>query len=165
LADIDNGSGDESFVNQFILASKAPPERSTVDDISVEKSNGKSDGAAEKTKRTLLSRDELLFTVRDFIVAGTDTSLHTQRWLMGELANHPHVQASLHEEIDRVVGRDRQPSLDDEASMPYTQAVILEIMRRRTLVPRALLHRTLCNTSIGDLFIPANTMVNISSSI
>jgi cytochrome P450 len=148
MSEITNGSTVDSFVRHYMLASAAEPVTSSVS----EKSEG--------TNEMILSQDELVFTVRDLVTAGTDTSVQTLRWTLVELVNHRQVQSRLQKEIDDVIGSDRLPSLDDEASMPYTQAVILEVMRRRTLVPRALLHRTRCDTDVGQLFVPADSVVN-----
>ena len=40
------------------------------------------------------------------------------------MINFPSVQGRVQQEVDRVVGRDRTPSLADARSMPYTEAVI-----------------------------------------
>jgi len=104
-------------------------------------------------------REELLYILRDLFIGGTDTSVITIRWFLMMMANHPEVQIRMQAEIDNVVGRGRLPSLDDERLMPYSQAVILETMRRYTLAPLAVFHSTTCDTAIKDVFVPANTMV------
>lgn len=42
---------------------------------------------------------------------------------------HPEAQQKAQEEIDRVVGRDRLPDLNDRDSIPYLQCVINETSR------------------------------------
>lgn len=42
---------------------------------------------------------------------------------------HPKAQQRAQQEIDRVVGRDRLPDLDDRDSLPYVQCVINEVLR------------------------------------
>lgn len=130
------GKSEDSFIRQFVAAQLGD--------------DGKE-----------LDREELIFAVRELFVAGTDTVSNTLLWAVVLLANHPNVQTRLQHEVDSVVGADRLPALTDESSMPYTQAVILETMRRHTMVPRSLFRATLCDTRIaGDLFIPAKTMVS-----
>ncbi|CAL8123390.1 unnamed protein product [Orchesella dallaii] len=53
--------------------------------------------------------------------AGLVTSSHTLNWLTLYLTHNQHVQTKLHEEIDRVVGQNRDPSLLDKPKMPYIQ--------------------------------------------
>lgn len=42
---------------------------------------------------------------------------------------HPDVQRKAQQEIDRVIGRDRLPDLNDRDSLPYVQCVVDEVMR------------------------------------
>ena len=41
----------------------------------------------------------------------------------------PEVQQKAHEELDRVIGRDRLPNVEDEDSLPYTSSVVKELLR------------------------------------
>jgi cytochrome P450 len=107
-------------------------------------------------------RRDMIVTLHDFLAAGDDTSATTLLWAFVLLANHPDVQSGLQAEVDDVIGSDRQPLLDDESKMPYTQAVILETMRRYTIVPLSLFRMTTCDTVLGDHFIPANTVVRFN---
>lgn len=45
----------------------------------------------------------------------------------------PDVQKKAHEELDRVVGRDRLPEFADESSMPYLSAVCKEVSKKINL--------------------------------
>lgn len=49
----------------------------------------------------------------DFFVAGGETTATTLRWAVLLLSYHPEVQIKMQEEIDRVIGRERLPTLDD----------------------------------------------------
>lgn len=104
-------------------------------------------------------RDQLLFTLRDLYLAGTETSATTLQWALIFLANNPDIQQRLHTEIDSVVPRERLPSLDDRRRLPFTEAVILELLRIKTVVPFALPHETLDDTHLNGYFIPKGTMV------
>lgn len=51
---------------------------------------------------------------------------------------HPEVQQRAHEEMDRVVGEHRMPTLEDLEHMPYIRAMILEVSSiRRSLTNRS----------------------------
>jgi hypothetical protein len=43
------------------------------------------------------------------------------------LVAYPDAQKKAHEEIDRVVGEHRMPTLEDLEYMPYIRAMILEV--------------------------------------
>ena len=43
------------------------------------------------------------------------------------MVSHPQIVQRAHEELDRVVGRDRLPNVDDEYKLPYIRAIIKEV--------------------------------------
>lgn len=51
------------------------------------------------------------------------------------MALNPDIQAKAQEEIDRVVGNDRLPTIADKASLPYVEAVFKEALRWHPVVP------------------------------
>lgn len=48
---------------------------------------------------------------------------------------HPEIQAKAQDEIDRVLGGHRLPDFDDRPNLPYIEAVFLETLRWRPVVP------------------------------
>ena len=48
---------------------------------------------------------------------------------------HPDAQRKAQMEIDSVVGVDRLPDFDDEASLPYVSALVKEVMRWHPVTP------------------------------
>jgi cytochrome P450 len=42
---------------------------------------------------------------------------------------HPEVHKKAQEEIDRVIGLDRLPDLDDKQALPYLECVLKEVYR------------------------------------
>jgi cytochrome P450 len=102
---------------------------------------------------------ELSYIIRDLVVAGTETSVTTIRWSLVTFANHPQIQSQIQKEIDSVVPRSRLPSLDDRPNLPYLEATILELMRRRTVAPLSIPRETSCDTEVSGYFIPAKSMV------
>jgi cytochrome P450 len=106
-------------------------------------------------------RQDLLILIRDILVAGDGATASALLWAFVSFANNPDVQSRLQSEIDDVIGRDRQPLLDDEFKMPYTQAVILDTLRLHTVAPLSIFRATTCDTVLGDYFIPAQTTVRL----
>jgi len=57
-------------------------------------------------------------------------------------------------EIDRVIGHNRQPSMADRPNLPYTEAVIHEIMRMGNIIPLNGLRMAAKDTTLANYFIP-----------
>lgn len=111
---------------------------------------------------TELTKDYTEATVADLIGAGMDTVSTALHWIVLLLAKHPDIQTKLHELIDRVVGRDRLPSVEDRVHMPYLDAFIYETMRFTSFVPVTIPHLTTSEVTVGDLTIPKDTVIFIN---
>ena len=48
---------------------------------------------------------------------------------------HPEVQRKAQAEIDRVIGSDRLPTLADQPSLPYIEALTKEVFRWNPVTP------------------------------
>jgi len=60
------------------------------------------------------------------IDTGMDTTASLLQMITLMLVAHPEVQRKGQEELDRVLGSDRAPVLDDIHDLPYVQAIIKE---------------------------------------
>lgn len=45
------------------------------------------------------------------------------------MTRHPEIMKRAQEEIDRTLGRDRMPTLDDRDSLPYIDCILKECLR------------------------------------
>ncbi|KAH7700191.1 Protein CYP-14A2 [Aphelenchoides avenae] len=81
-----------------------------------------------------LTEDQLISLASDFWIAGMETTSTTLRWAIMYMLKWPEVQKKAQVEIDRVVGRDRSPSMADKPSMPYMTAVVTEVQRLASIV-------------------------------
>ena len=98
------------------------------------------------------------------IFRGTDTVAVLIEWALARLVLHQDVQARVHEELDRVVGRSRAVNESDSASLVYLQAVLKEVLRVHP--PGPLLSWARLATSdvcVDGKLVPAGTtaMVNM----
>ncbi|XP_058269287.1 cytochrome P450 2M1-like isoform X2 [Hemibagrus wyckioides] len=103
--------------------------------------------------------NNLLCTTWAMFSAGTETTSSTIRQSLLLMMKHPDIQARVQKEIDKMVGQDRCPSIDDRQNMPYTDAVIHEVQRSMDLAPTAVPHKMLYDTEYRNYLIPKGTMV------
>ncbi|GLH03092.1 Cytochrome P450 306a1, partial [Gryllus bimaculatus] len=111
------------------------------------------------TKELSFSEKQLQLVAGDLLVAAPTTTSSTLTFAVRALLYHPEVQRRSQEELDRVVGRDRLPTLDDRFNLPYTEAIIRETLRYNTLLPLALPHLAAEDATLGGYDIPKNTIV------
>lgn len=68
------------------------------------------------------------------------------RMLILLMCHYQDVQSRVQSEIDDVIGNSALPSCNHKQQMPYTQAVILEMMRYVSQTPLAIPHK--CNKDV-----------------
>ncbi|CAN6205254.1 unnamed protein product [Urochloa humidicola] len=111
-----------------------------------------------------LSDSDMIAVLWEMVFRGTDTVAVLIEWVLARLVLHPDVQARVHGELDRVVGRGRDVAEPDAASLVYLHAVIKEVLRLHP--PGPLLSWARLATSdvhVDGHLIPAGTtaMVNM----
>ncbi|TEB33718.1 cytochrome P450 [Coprinellus micaceus] len=78
---------------------------------------------------------------------------------------NPDVLKKAQEEMDRVIGTHRLPTMEDRESLPYFDCVLKEVLRWNPLVPLGMPHRLMEDDCYRDFFIPKGStiLVNIYS--
>lgn len=97
--------------------------------------------------------------VRGFFAAGSDTVKTTLEFVFLTLAAYPDVQQRVYAEIQSVIGQ-RTPTYADRVRMPFTQAVLSEVQRWKTVVPLNLPRWTLEDMTVQGVFIPKVNAAN-----
>ncbi|KAG8335910.1 hypothetical protein J6590_057236 [Homalodisca vitripennis] len=105
------------------------------------------------------SDEQMVMTIWDTLFAAVITQATTMCFIVEVLLEYPEIQAKAQQEVDDMVGRSRLPTLDDRKNLPYLEALMREVMRRKTLTPVVLPHRCTEDTYFYGYFIPKNTMV------
>ncbi|NXH20004.1 CP2DH protein, partial [Bucco capensis] len=103
--------------------------------------------------------NNLRVVTADLFSAGSETTSTTLRWGVLYMLLHPDIQRKVQAEIDRVIGRDRPPTMMDQGNMPYTNAVIHEVQRCGDIVPAGVPHMTYRDTELQGFFIPKGTTI------
>ncbi|KAF9029141.1 cytochrome P450 [Hymenopellis radicata] len=115
-------------------------------------------------KQNISYEDELNLkhTSSSMFGAGVDTSAVTFYAFYLAMCNYPDIQRKAKDEIDSVVGRDRLPSFQDRAHMPYVEALCKELTRYHVAVPSGMPHCTSQDDVHNGMFIPAGAIVMAS---
>ncbi|KAG1855052.1 cytochrome P450 [Suillus tomentosus] len=92
------------------------------------------------------------------IVGSYETSASLLMAFALAMVSYPDVQKRAQAEIDSVVGRDRLPTFEDRASLPYIESVLRETLRWQPVAPFAL-HATSSNDIYDGYFIPKGATV------
>ncbi|OWR43710.1 putative cytochrome P-450 [Danaus plexippus plexippus] len=95
----------------------------------------------------------------DMFMAGTETTTKSMSFCFSYLVREQKVQKKAQEEIDRVIGRNKTPALNDRPNMPYNEAIMLESIRHFMGRTFGVPHRALQNTTLAGYNIPKDTMV------
>ncbi|NWS40197.1 CP2J2 protein, partial [Probosciger aterrimus] len=113
----------------------------------------------KNNENACLQEENLVACTLDLLLAGTETTSTTLRWALLFMAKYPEIQARAQDEIDAVIGRARQPALQDRNNMPYTNAVIHEVQRKSNIIPFNVPRLTTKDTFVDGFFIPKGTIM------
>ncbi|KAG9440788.1 hypothetical protein H6P81_020953 [Aristolochia fimbriata] len=92
-----------------------------------------------------------------FMLAGSDTTFVTLTWALSLLMNHRDKLKNAQEELDTVVGKERNVEGSDVKNLPYLQAIEKETMRLYPASPLSLPHESSEDCYIGGYYVPAGT--------
>ncbi|XP_070340154.1 cytochrome P450 2W1 isoform X2 [Equus asinus] len=106
----------------------------------------------------LFAEANMVACALDMVMAGTETTSATLQWAALLMGKHPNVQGRVQEELDRVLGPERLPRLEDQRSLPYTNAVLHEVQRFITLLPHVA-RCTAADTQLCGYQLPKGTPV------
>ncbi|XP_059186650.1 cytochrome P450 2G1-like [Centropristis striata] len=108
---------------------------------------------------TEFHHENLVSTVLNLYLAGTETTSSTIRYALGVLIKYPQTQENMQQEIDTVIGKERCPYMEDRKSLPFTDAVIHEIQRFMDIAPLNVPHYALQDISFRGYTIPKGTII------
>lgn len=103
--------------------------------------------------------DNLRNTLFDLFLAGSETTSTTLTWAALYMVRYPDVQKKVQDELDKVVGQNRHPSIKDKPNLPYTEAVLMEIQRYANIVPNGVQHTSDRDITVNGITIPARTLI------
>ncbi|KAM9620025.1 cytochrome P450 2J2-like [Morphnus guianensis] len=106
--------------------------------------------------------ENLLCSTLDLFLTGTETTATAIRWALLYMATYPHIQEKVQLEIETVIGQSRQPMMADKENMPYTSAVLSEVLRMGNIVPLGVPRMSTSDTTLGGFHLPKGTTLMTS---
>ncbi|CAH1778843.1 unnamed protein product [Owenia fusiformis] len=110
----------------------------------------------------LIDMDNVNSALFETILGGTVTNKSHLDCFILLILNYPDVQERLIAEIQAAIPADKSPTLADREKLPFTEAVILENFRFMSPGPLGVVHKTMCDTSLGRYKIPKDTQLNMT---
>ena len=120
------------------LDSKSP--RDLVDAYLLEIEKTRENGTTEEVFQSKEPEVQLQQVLVDLFSAGFETVKTTLLWTIIHMLRNPEIKRKVQEELERVVGGNRLPCLDDMSRLNYSRACIYESMRRSLAVPLGTTH-------------------------
>ncbi|NXW45850.1 CP2W1 protein, partial [Nyctiprogne leucopyga] len=113
----------------------------------------------EKNKKdSLFHDDNLIASILDLVMAGTETIATTLQWAILLMMKYPEIQKKVQEEIGRTIKAGSWATYEDRKNMPYTNAVLHEVQRFITLLPHVP-RCTAVDTHFRGYFLPKGIIV------
>ncbi|KAF8305345.1 cytochrome P450 [Clavulina sp. PMI_390] len=86
-------------------------------------------------EKTSANQHLLKVTAVTNVLAGIEATNGVCRTFLLAMLLHPDIQTKAQDELDRVVGHDRLPSIDDYPNLPYLDAIVKEVLRWQPVAP------------------------------
>ncbi|XP_075515913.1 flavonoid 3',5'-hydroxylase 1-like [Primulina tabacum] len=115
--------------------------------------------SSEEEKLTTTNIKALLLNL---FTAGTDTSSSAVEWALAEMLKNPDIMHKAHDEMDRVIGRNRRLAESDISKLSYLQATCKETFRKHPSTPLNLPRVSAEACTVDGYYIPKNTRLSVN---
>ncbi|XP_062987866.1 cytochrome P450 2J5-like [Elgaria multicarinata webbii] len=105
------------------------------------------------------NEENLSECIFDLFVAGTETTATALQWALLLMVAYPDIQDKVHKEIDDVLGSPHSICFQDRKRLPYTNAVIHEVLRVKYALPIGIPRRSVKDVNMHGFIIPKNTII------
>ncbi|XP_010121510.1 PREDICTED: cytochrome P450 2J6-like [Chlamydotis macqueenii] len=124
----------------------------------------------EKTKNILNStfdEDNMVQSVFDLFLGGSESTATTLRWALLHMVAYPDIQEKVQKELDAVLSPSHLICYEDRKKLPYTNAVIHEIMRFSSIILITIPREAVKDTTVifGHELKGTIIMANIDSTL
>ncbi|XP_054840084.1 cytochrome P450 2J5-like isoform X2 [Eublepharis macularius] len=116
----------------------------------------------EKSKndpKSTYNEENLVQCILDLFIAGTETTTTALQWALLLMVNHPDIQEKVHRELEDVLGSSRSFSFEDQKRLPYTNAVIHEILRSHYVLLTGVHRKCVKDVNMFGFILPKGASV------
>ncbi|XP_060540912.1 cytochrome P450 2J4-like [Pantherophis guttatus] len=116
----------------------------------------------EKSKNdpnSTYDEDNLVHCIADLLIAGTDSTSGSLQWALLLMATHLDIQDKVHKELEEVLASSRSINYGDRKNLPYTNAVIHEIMRSKYISLFGIPRQCAKDIYLNGVLIPKGAIV------
>ncbi|PWY94256.1 cytochrome P450 [Aspergillus sclerotioniger CBS 115572] len=98
-----------------------------------------------------------------FMIGGVETTFAILQWFCALIPAYPEIQIKAQAELERVVGRERLPTIEDQDNLPYCRAIIKEVERLYNPLWLGTPHSTSEDFVYRGQLIPKDTVVVLNT--
>jgi len=113
--------------------------------------------ASNDPENQTLTKEELRYNIAMYMLAGHDTTANALATTLYLLAIHKDVQQKVRDEIERVLGDNLMPTMEQQKELKYMNMVINENLRLYTPIPRLPNRCAVQDIKFRNHVIPAKT--------
>ncbi|XP_042314889.1 cytochrome P450 2J2-like isoform X2 [Sceloporus undulatus] len=116
----------------------------------------------EKSKgdpNSTYDEDNLAECILDLFIAGTETTATSLQWALLLMVAYSDIQEKVHREIAGVFGSSHAICYQDRHKLPFTNAVVHEVLRAKFMLPVGIPRRSVKDVNMQGFTIPKNTIV------
>ncbi|KAJ7982963.1 putative monooxygenase [Mycena polygramma] len=103
--------------------------------------------------------ERLVWAASTVMGGGLDTNTSSILVFFHAMMGHPAIQAKARQEIYDVIGRDRLPTIEDKASLPYVRSVMTEVLRLHPTVPAGMPHSLTQDDIYEGMHLPKGSLM------
>ena len=121
------------------------------------------DCMSDNTEHGRLVKDDVILTPLNILLAAVATSCLTFYCLINILAHRKDIQVRIWEEIKTTIRSGEPVLLEDRPNMPYSRAVIYEVLRYHSIAPNNVPRMAVKDTTIRGVLIPEGAAVTYNT--
>ena len=107
---------------------------------------------------SVLTENNVFSVIVELFLAGAESTYNSLDWAFLFMTEYPEIQTKCQQEIENTVG-DRKIKYSDRLSLKYIDATVMEIQRVANVIPMALHHNAMADTTLMGYTIPKDTVM------